>query len=65
MTEILREVAPWVNLLVIPGALFVWRAARAMERVEAFMQASAADRAAIRAKMEPMERALLARGIIS
>lgn len=54
---------PLLNVVAIPGVLVLWRAARAVERVEAFMQESKADRVKLHAQVDAMEREMLRKGL--
>ena len=63
--ETLRELAPLFNLLLLPAVIGIYRIGRALQVLESFMEQSIVDRAAIHAKLDPIERALLSRGIIS
>ena len=63
--ELLRDLAPLFNLLLVPAVIGIYRIGQAQQRIDAFMQESLKDRAGLRAKIEPMERALLSRGILS
>lgn len=54
---------PLLNVVAIPGVVVLWRAARAVERVEAFMQESRADRVRLHEQVDSMERQMLRKGL--
>ena len=53
-----------VNLAIIPASVALFRLVRVLDKMESFMEESRADRRVIHAKLDPIERALVAKGLI-
>lgn len=63
----MAELLPYlqlVNLAIIPAVFGLFKLIRALDKIEAFMEESKADRRAIHATLDRIERPLIAKGII-
>lgn len=60
----LTEWIPLLNLAIIPAVVALFKLVRALDRIEAFMEASTADRKKLHEQIDRIERPLIAKGII-
>jgi hypothetical protein len=64
MMEDSLKYLPLLNVFVIPGLVIFYKVARALEKLDAFMIDSKADREKLHTQVDAIERVMLQRGML-